>query len=66
MLGVADQKASRTYEIGALRYEGETDLLDVLTLQQRVFSARSSKVGIERQHLEQYIALNLALGGDWT
>ena len=59
-------EASTALRIARLRYdEGETDLLDVLTIQQRVFSADSSLVNVERLRLDEWINLNLALGGDW-
>jgi NodT family efflux transporter outer membrane factor (OMF) lipoprotein len=45
--------------------EGEISLLDVLILQQRVFSARSNLLSINRASLTQFVDLNLALGGSW-
>lgn len=45
---------------------GETDLLSVLQLQQAAFQARSNELSVHRQQLEQYIGLNLALGGSWN
>jgi len=52
--------------IAKLRYdEGEEDLLSVLTIQQRVISARSSLSSAKRLLLEQRVNLNLALGGSW-
>ena len=65
-LNEASDQANEAYRIASLRYEeGETALLDVLQIQQRVFAADSSRVNIERQLLEQRVILNLALGGDW-
>ena len=62
----AAEGANEALRIVQLRYnEGETDLLDVLTIQQRVFSADSSQVSIERERLEEWVTLNLALGGSW-
>ena len=59
-------EADEALRIAQLRHtEGETDLLDVLTIQQRVFTADSNLVSIERARLEQWINLNLALGGSW-
>lgn len=59
-------EANTALRIARLRYdEGETDLLDVLTIQQRVFSADSNLVNVERARLDEWINLNLALGGDW-
>ena len=45
--------------------EGEEDLLNVLTIQQRGISSRSSLSTAERLQLEQRVNLNLALGGSW-
>jgi multidrug efflux system outer membrane protein len=45
--------------------EGEISLLDVLILQQRLFSARSNLLSIQRASLTQFVDLNLALGGGW-
>jgi NodT family efflux transporter outer membrane factor (OMF) lipoprotein len=53
--------------IANLRYnEGEISLLEVLQIQQRVFSARRNVVSINRALLAQHIDLNLALGGEWN
>jgi NodT family efflux transporter outer membrane factor (OMF) lipoprotein len=46
--------------------EGEISLLDVLTIQQRVFSARSNLLSVKRASLAQFVDLNLALGGSWS
>ncbi len=62
----AASEANEAYRVARLRYdEGETDLIDVLSIQQRVFAAESNLVSIERQRLEQRVNLNLALGGSW-
>ena len=62
----AADEANRALRIVRLRYdEGETDLLDVLTIQQRVFTSDADLVSIERARLDEWIGLNLALGGDW-
>ncbi len=45
--------------------EGEIALIDVLSIQQRVFSARRNLISIKRAMLSQHVSLNLALGGDW-
>lgn len=45
--------------------EGEISLVDVLTIQQRVFTARQNLLSIERASLSQWVDLNLALGGAW-
>lgn len=65
-LRVSAVEAQKALRVARLRYdEGETDLLDVLTIQQRVFSADADLVTIERARLDEWIGLNLALGGDW-
>ena len=62
----AAREANNALRIAILRYEeGETDLLDVLTIQQRVLSNEGDVVSIERAQLDEWIALNLALGGSW-
>lgn len=63
---VAADEANNALRIVNLRYEeGETDLLDVLTIQQRVLSSEGDVVSIERAQLDEWISLNLALGGSW-
>ncbi len=60
------REANNALRVVNLRYEeGETDLLDVLTIQQRVLSSEGDVVSIERARLDEWIALNLALGGSW-
>lgn len=62
----AAKNAQEAFRSADLQYkEGETSLLDVLVIQQRVFSADSNRVSIERARLEQWVNLNLALGGSW-
>lgn len=62
----AASEAAEAYRVARLRYdEGETDLIDVLSIQQRVFATESNLVSVERLRLEQRVNLNLALGGDW-
>ncbi|MGI9203157.1 MAG: efflux transporter outer membrane subunit [Woeseiaceae bacterium] len=66
-LEIAASEAGNAYRIARVRYdEGEEDLLNVLTIQQRGISARSSQSAVERLLLEQRVNLNLALGGGWT
>ncbi|MEM9668725.1 MAG: TolC family protein [Pseudomonadota bacterium] len=45
--------------------EGETDLLSVLQLQQAAFGAESTVLTVNRLELDQYVDLNLSLGGNW-
>lgn len=62
----AASQSDQALTIAMLRYEeGETDLLDMLTIQQRVFNAQSALVSAERARLDAWIDLNLALGGHW-
>ena len=62
----AATQAGKAFRIARVRYEeGEEDLLSVLTIQQRVISARSSQSSAKRLLLEQRVNLNLALGGSW-
>ena len=65
-LEVAAKNAKVAYRIAELRYkEGETDLLDVLSVRQRVFAADTNLVAVQRQILDQRVNLHLALGGSW-
>lgn len=65
-LSEARRESEEALRLAQLRFdEGESDLLDVLSIQQRVFSAQSNALAVERLRLEQFIDLNLALGGDW-
>lgn len=62
----ADQ-AAEAYRVAELRYrEGETSLIDLLTIQQRVIGTRSSLSSVQRLLLQQRVNLNLALGGSWN
>ena len=65
-LNEAAGEANEAYRVARLRYdEGETDLIDVLSIQQRVFAAESNLTSVRRALLEQRVNLNLALGGSW-
>jgi len=65
-LQVAAAEAGNAFRIVQLRYEeGEEELLNVLTIQQRVIGANSSLSSVQRLLLEQRVNLNLALGGSW-
>ncbi|MCY4227812.1 MAG: TolC family protein [Gammaproteobacteria bacterium] len=62
----AADDANHALRIAQLQYnEGETDLLDVLSIQRRVFSTEADLARIERARLDEWIGLNLALGGSW-
>ncbi|MEL7536819.1 MAG: efflux transporter outer membrane subunit [Pseudomonadota bacterium] len=57
---------NRAFELAQLRYqEGETDLLDVLLVQSNTLTADSAFVTARREQLDEWINLNLALGGSW-
>ena len=63
----AAKEAEIALNIAQLRFdEGETDLLNVLQIQQRLFSAEANQIAIERAQLDQFVSLNLALGGEWN
>lgn len=65
-LNEAAEEALKALHIAQLRFaEGESDLLDVLAIQQRVFATENNLVALERARLDQRINLNLALGGSW-
>ena len=62
----ASSEINTAYEIARLRYsEGESELIDVLTIQQRQASADGNLIAIRRALLDQRINLYLALGGKW-
>ncbi len=65
-LNQAANEANHALRIAQLQYnEGETDLLDVLTIQRRAFSTEADLARIKRARLDEWIGLNLALGGSW-
>lgn len=60
-------EAGTAYALAQLQYaEGEVDLIDVLNFQQRLFQAERNLVSLRRQRIDQWVALNLALGGAWN
>ena len=62
----ASIEINKAYDIARLRYaEGESELIDVLTIQQRQARADSNLIAIQRALLDQRINLYLALGGKW-
>lgn len=62
----ASNEINKAYDIARLRYaEGESELIDVLTIQQRQARADSNLIAIQRALLEQRVNLYLALGGEW-
>lgn len=65
-LEIAAREAAEAYRIADLRYrEGESDLLDVLTVRRRVFAADTNLISVQRLLLDQRVDLHLALGGSW-
>jgi len=66
ILETAAEEAGTAYALAQLQYaEGAIDLIDVLSFQQRLFAAERNLVAVRRQRIEQWVALNLALGGSW-
>ena len=66
LLNEAVQEAEKAYFIAKIRYEaGETSLTDLLSIQQRFITAKSSYVSVKRLLIENRVDLNLILGGDW-
>lgn len=68
MLALTDTMTSamEALRIANLQFkEGEIALIDVLSIQQRVFVARRNLTSVQRSMLSQYVSLNLALGGSW-
>ena len=62
----AAEQSGTAYALTQFQYvEGEVDLIDVLNIQQRLFAAERNLVTIRRVRVEQWVALNLALGGSW-
>lgn len=65
-LNEAVSEIKTALKIAELRFnEGESELLEVLQIQQRKFAAQSNLISLERSELDQFINLNLALGGNW-
>lgn len=67
ILETAAEDAGTAYALAQLQYEeGEIDLIDVLNFQQRLFQAERNLVSVRRQRIDQWVGLNLALGGSWS
>ncbi|MEM9058225.1 MAG: efflux transporter outer membrane subunit, partial [Pseudomonadota bacterium] len=65
-LAVARDQAREALRLARLRYdEGETDLIDVLNIQNRVLGTESDLITVQRSQLSERLSLNLALGGSW-
>lgn len=65
-LSEAADQAAKAFRVAELRYrEGETSLVDLLSIQQRLIGSRSSLIAVQRLLLQQRVNLNLALGGGW-
>jgi hypothetical protein len=59
--------AAEAFRISELQYrEGVTDLLNVLTAQQTLFTAQDQLVQIKLARLQSEIGLYQALGGGWS
>ena len=64
-LNRARSSADTALRLAKIKYDlGETILVDVLTVQRRVNSIKSSRIRTERQLIEAQIAAYLALGGN--
>lgn len=62
----ASEASNEALRLARLQYDvGEIDLLSVLQLEEAAFGARSNLLTLRRLELDQYIDLNLALGGSW-
>ncbi|MEO0398958.1 MAG: efflux transporter outer membrane subunit [Pseudomonadota bacterium] len=62
----AAAQAGKAFSIAQSQYrEGASNLLDVLVIQTALFNAESALVGVRSALLQEWIALNLALGGSW-
>ena len=60
-------EAEEALRIAELRFNaGESDLLEVLQIRQRVDGAQSNLLSVERGRLSQFVDVNLALGGDFS
>ena len=67
ILAAAADEAGTAYQLAQLQYrEGEIDLIDVLNFQQRLFQTERNLVSVRRQRIDQWVGLNLALGGSWS
>ncbi|MEM9739787.1 MAG: TolC family protein [Pseudomonadota bacterium] len=65
-LSLSAEQAREALRLANLRYnEGETDLTDVLDFQNRVLSAESALITVQRSQLSERLNLTLALGGSW-
>ncbi|MEM6415501.1 MAG: efflux transporter outer membrane subunit [Pseudomonadota bacterium] len=65
-LKAATKASEKAFSLAQFRYEeGETDLVDVLDIRQRVLANQSGFVSAQRARLDAWVALNLALGGSW-
>lgn len=63
----AEEESEKAYNIAKLRYDsGETDLLDLMQVQQRLISTKSNLASVRRLAIEQRVNLNLSLGGSWS
>ncbi|MEH6758924.1 MAG: TolC family protein [Parasphingorhabdus sp.] len=65
-LETATKETENALRLSNLQYkEGEIDLIDLLSVQQRLFGAQSNLLALKRAQLNQYLEINLALGGNW-
>ena len=65
-LAVAAEQSKEALRIYQVRHEeGDVDPIEVLLVQSQAVGAESSLINAERARLEQWVNLNLALGGSW-
>lgn len=61
------KSAAEAFRISDLQYrQGETDLLSVLTAQQKLFTAQDQLVQIKLARLQADVGLYQGLGGGWS
>ena len=62
----AKVEAEKALKVAQLRFDdGRSDLFDGLTIQRILLGANAHPISIQRAQLDQFVALNLAPGGDW-
>ncbi|MEM6884949.1 MAG: TolC family protein [Verrucomicrobiota bacterium] len=65
-LQTAVTEAEKALKIAQLRYdEGEIELIDLLSIQTRVITAKSNLLSVQSMVLQQRVNLFIALGGGW-
>lgn len=66
-LTIAVDQMAEAFRLERLRYEvGESSLVDVLQTEQQLINYQTMLLSVERMLRENYVGLNLALGGHWA